>query len=58
MDKGYPDLISLITHDGEAMEYFKSLPPSVKCQMSRHITDIHTLENLMKYAKSIAHGGN
>lgn len=49
----YPDLISLIAQDREAMAYFKTLPDDIKCELGKNADKIGTIENLIENADHI-----
>jgi hypothetical protein len=53
MSSQYPDLISLISENKEAMSYFKSLPDDIKCELSKNAGKIGTIENLKQYAAEL-----
>ncbi len=53
MNTKYPDLISLIAQDREAMAYFKTLPDDIKCELGKNADKIGTIENLIENADHI-----
>ncbi len=50
MSNPYPDLISLIAQNREAMTYFKTLPDKIKCELSKNAEKIGTIESLKEHA--------
>ncbi len=57
MIKEYPDLISLIAHNREAMTYYKTLSDHTKCELSKNADQIRTIEGLKKHAASVIKRG-
>jgi hypothetical protein len=51
MNRKYPDLITLLSQDRKAMEYFKSLPVYVNTQMDPYSGKINTLDDLRSSAE-------
>jgi len=53
LSRQYPDLISLIAQNQEAMSFFKSLPDHIKSQLSKNADKIGSFEDLKNSAASI-----
>jgi hypothetical protein len=56
LGRQYPDLISLIAQNEEAMSFFKTLPDHIKSQLSKKADKIGSIEDLKKSAASIKKG--
>lgn len=48
------DLISLIAENRSAMDYFKSLPDSIKVKLVKMASRIDSLETLKAYAEQLS----
>ena|GEM_PF-1544233 len=58
MNRQYPDLISLIAQDKQAMSFFKTLPDQIKCELSKNAYKIRTFESLKNIADNLESGAN
>lgn len=56
MDPKYDSLESLIQDDGEADEYFSSLPDYVRDQIMTRSESVNSLESLQDYAENLLRG--
>ena len=50
LNSEYPDLISLIAQNRDAMAFFKTLPDNIKCALSKNAELITTIEDLKQNA--------
>ena len=50
LNSEYPDLISLIAQNRDAMAFFKTLPDNIKCELSKNAERITTIEDLKQSA--------
>ncbi len=50
LNSSYPDLISLIAQNRDAMAFFKTLPDHIKCELSKNAERIVTIEDLKQNA--------
>lgn len=58
MNSQYPDLISLISQNREAMSYFKTLPDQIKCELSKKAQQVDSIERLKKLAEGMKEESN